>query len=460
MESGRAVLKSMTNCGLQEPQPDLTEGRRLLFAALVRARHGPLLAYSPGAIRRQRSASHAAPAGLMSNPRRVVHVFPYDPRQLGQTFERWAEAQLERWPLAAVRLSAHAPRSTVHVVGSRSRRMNSGGLEVIEHRSLASGPRHRDWGDDWSASLGRALARLNSEDACVIHLNDYAAARLAQRAARRSRVVIVFHGRGLGAFDEHLASADRLVVLREDAAAELRARGARASRIAVLPPSVDRSRFSPGGDVPTLGGPVRLGFIGRLEASKGVQEIPRVLARLTAEGFAARAELAGPFTAGQRAALEQAAARAGVSERMEILDELHAVQLAERMREWRILLLPSYTEGHPLVALEACACRLPVAAVEGVLPGELERRPAVSAAARERYPELVLRLLRDGRRPPHDDWVRDHQRAAAEWDDLLDGLPSWEPRARPAVSRLRRLRRLRIPRRVARRILRRAPIGH
>lgn len=396
----------------------------------------------------------------MTVPRRVLHVFPYDPRQLGQTFERWAEAQLERWPLAAVSLSAHAVRSSVHVIGSRSRRLHPGPLEVVEHRSLASGPRHRDWGDDWSAHLEWALARLRSEDVCVIHLNDYAAARLAQRAAHRSRVVIVFHGRGLGAFDEHLATADGLVVLREDAAAELRTRGADASRITVLPPSVDRSRFSAGGDVATLSGPFRLGFIGRLEVSKGVQDIPRVLARLTAEGLSAHAELAGPFTDGQRAALEEAAARAGVRERIEILGELPAALLASRMREWRMLLLPSHTEGHPLVALEACACRLPVAAVEGVLPAELERRPAVSVVARERYPELVLRLLRDGGRPPRDDWVRDHQRAAGEWDDLLYGLPAWKARPRPAVSRLRRLRRLRIPRRVARALLRRPPGGH
>lgn len=395
----------------------------------------------------------------MTTPRRILHVFPYDPRQLGQTFERWAEAQLERWPLAAVSLSAHASRTSVHVVGPRGRRLAAGPLEVVEHRALASGPRHRDWGDDWSASLGRALAGLGSEDVCVIHLNDYAAARFAQRAARRSRVVIVFHGRGLGDYDEHLATADHLVVLREDAAAELRARGATASRITVLPPSVDRSRFSAGDDVATLGEPARLGFIGRLEASKGVQEIPLVLARLAGEGISARAELAGPFIGRQRAALEQAAARAGVGEQIEILGELPAARLAARMREWRLLLLPSHTEGHSIVALEACSCRLPVAAVEGVLPAELERRPAVSVVARERYPELVLGLLRDGRRPPCDGWVRDHQRAGAEWDDLLDRLPAWEPRERVAVSRLRRLRRLRIPRRVARAVLRRPSAG-
>lgn len=391
----------------------------------------------------------------MSAPRRVLHVFPYDPRHLGQSFDGWAASQPERWPLAAIGRSRLATRSTVHVIGPRRSRVSAPPLEIVEHASLSSGPSFRDWGDDWSLGLGRTLARLGADDACVIHLNDYAAARLTQRAAGGSRVVIVFHGRGLGSFDDHLASADRLVVLREDAAAELRARGARPERIAVLPPSVDPARFAAhDGELPT-DGPLRLGFIGRLERSKGVLEVPPLLARLAEEGLLVRAELAGPFSGEQRAELDEAAGRGGVSDRIDVLGELPSAALARRMREWSLLMLPSYTEGHPIVALEACASRVPVAAVEGVLPSELERRPAVSVAPRERYAELVLALLRDGRRPPPDDWVRDHEAAGAEWDALLEGLPAWRAAARPKVSRLRRARRLRPLRRAARAVLRR-----
>lgn len=390
----------------------------------------------------------------MSAPRRILHVFPYDPRHLGQTFDRWAPSQLERWPLAALPHSSYADRCSVHVVGPRRRRIAAPPLEIVEHLSLASGPRHRDWGDDWSWGLEMALARLGGDDVCVIHLNDYAAARLAQRAAHRSRVVIVFHGRGLGRFDEHLAAADRLVVLRADAAEQLRAWGAPPERVVVLPPSVDRTRFFPGPDTSPGDGPVCLGFVGRLERSKGVLEVPPLLARLAGEGVDARAELIGPADLDQRAELDEAAAHAGVQKRIEVLGPLPGGQLAERMREWRLFLLPSHTEGHPLVALEACASRLPVAAVEGVLPAELEARLCIGVAPRERYAELVGRLLREGR-PPADDWVRDHHAAAREWDALVDGLGPWRPRARPAISRLGRARRLRPPRRLARAVLRR-----
>lgn len=390
----------------------------------------------------------------MTDPWMVHHVFPYDPRHLGQTFERWAPSQLERWPLVALAHSRHADRCAVHVIGPRRRRIPAPPLEIVEHPSLTSGPRYRDWGDDWSLSLQMTLMRLNPQDVCVIHLNDYAAARLAQRAARRSRVVIVFHGRGLGTFDEHLNAADRLVVLREDAAEQLRAQGAPFERVAVLPPSVDRARFFPGADIRNAGSPVRLGFVGRLERSKGVLEIPPLLASLQREGIDARAELVGPADAEQRAQLGEAGARAGVNDRIELVGSLPGAALARRMRQWRLFLLPSYTEGHPLVALEACACRLPVAAVEGVLPAELEARPCVDVAPREGYADLVLRLLGE-ERPPPADWLRSHHAAAAEWDALLAGLPAWRARAGPAASRLRRARRLRPPRRLARALLRR-----
>ncbi len=391
----------------------------------------------------------------MTDPRQILHVFPYDPRHLGQTFERWAESQLERWPLAAVRRSRCAGRSSVHVVGPRHRTVASPPLEVVEHRSLTSGPRYRDWGDDWSAGLRRTLGRLGPQDVCVVHLNDYAAGRLAQRAAGGARTVIVFHGRGLGRFDSHLATADRLVVLRADAADALRAQGAGQDQVVVLPPSVDRSRFAPGDGARSERPPVRLGFVGRLERSKGVLEIPVVLARLAGEGVDTRAELVGPFDSVQRAALDEAAARAGVGGQIDVLGELPSAALARRMREWQLFLLPSYTEGYPLVALEACASRLPVAAVDGVLPAELSVRPGISAAPRDRYAELVVRLVRAGGRPPPADWVHSNEAAGAEWDALLEGLPPWRSRSRPEVSRLRRARRFRPPRRLARAVLRR-----
>jgi glycosyltransferase involved in cell wall biosynthesis len=376
---------------------------------------------------------------------RVEHVFPYDPRHLGQGFERWAASQLERWPLAAVRRSQQAERTTVRVIGPRSRIFDDSPLTIREHRALFTGPRFRDWGDDWSPGLGRALRRLGAEDVCVVHMNDYAAARFAQQAASKARVVIVFHGAGLGRHDEHLTLADRLVVLSDEATDGLRALGIDTAKIAVLRPSVDLSRFTPANG--ELGSPV-LGFVGRLDPAKGILDLPQLVAAL----HGARAEIVGPARPGDRAALDEAIDRAGVRERVDVLGELRPDEVAARLRAWRLMLMPSYSEGHPIVVLEACASRLPVAAVSGVLPAELESRPGVFTAPREQYGDLVARLLEQTERPPQADWVTDHSDGAAAWDSLLRDLPPWSPRRVPISGRLARAKRFRPLRRGVRRL--------
>lgn len=362
---------------------------------------------------------------------RVAHVFPYDPRHLGQTFERWSSSQLERWPLAAIARSTLAPATSVHVIGAGSRRL---GL-AVEHRSLSSGPRLRYWGEDRSLALERAIRTLGPDDVCVIHLNDYRAARLVQHAAARTRVVLVFHGRGLRGWEE----ADRLAVLHRDAAETI---GAPADRIFVLTPSVERERFVPAHELP--GAAPVLGFVGRPERSKGVFELPRVLAHLPE----ARIELAGP-SAGEPQALLAAAREAGVADRLELIGELEPDALAARMRTWRAVLLPSFSEGYPLTALEACSARLPVVAVEGVLPSELASRPGVITGSRERYAALAAEALA-AERPPTADWVLSHEQGAAAWDELLRSLPPWRarlPQSFPRLEGLRRLKPLRLLRR-------------
>ena len=354
---------------------------------------------------------------------RVAHVFPYDPRHLGQTFERWAASQLERWPLAAVVRSELAPVTTVHVIGPRARRSGP----VREHRSLSSGPPFRFWGEDRSLALERTLRGLGPQDVCVIHLNDYRAARRAQQAAARTRVVLVFHGRGLRGWEE----ADRLVVLHREAAAAV---GAPAERISVVTPSVDRERFAPAAELPT--GPPVLGFVGRPERSKGVFELPGVLARLPD----ARVEVVGP-PAGEPEALLAAARAAGVEDRLALLGELEPDALASRMRGWHAVLLPSWSEGFPLTALEACSARLPVVGVDGVLPAELTSRPGVTVGPRDRYPELVAAALA-AERPPPADWVPSHEQGAPAWDEALGSLPPWRPRPRQSFPRQEGLRRL------------------
>jgi glycosyltransferase involved in cell wall biosynthesis len=211
--------------------------------------------------------------------------------------------------------------------------------------------------------------------------------------------------------------------------------GADLQRIRVLTPSVDTELFHPA-ESATDG--VTLGFVGRLEDSKGVRELPRVLRRLPG------------------AVIEAAGSGSVATPGVTRLGELSAAHLAERMRTWRLLLLPSYTEGYPLVGLEAAASGLAVAAVAGVLPREFEQRPGIYVARRPEYPELVARLLSEPRQRYDYNWVPSHDDAARMWEELFESLPPWRPRQMPLTSRWGRLRRARPPRKLARRLLRRA----
>jgi glycosyltransferase involved in cell wall biosynthesis len=99
-------------------------------------------------------------------------------------------------------------------------------------------------------------------------------------------------------------------------------------------------------------------FVGRLVAAKGVRHLVPVLARLRAQGIDATLRVVGDGP--ERRAVEQAAIAAGVSEsvRLDGLVSPEAVRAA--MREADALLLPSLSEGLPLVVVEAMA--------EGLVP--------------------------------------------------------------------------------------------
>lgn len=378
----------------------------------------------------------------------MAHVFPYHTRHLGLTPADWAAGQLQRWPLAAVARSRLADRSTVHVIGPRGALPQGLPLKVTVHQSATSGPKWRDWGDDRSATLERALRRLGPDDVAVIHLNDYSAARLAHRAARRTRSVLVFHGRGTGNYDNHVACASRLVVLRQDAADELRVKGAADDAPVVLRPTVDRSRFFP---PPTNAfREMAVGFVGRVEPGKGVLELPAVLAFLRERQVQVHLELVGSVREMDHPVLRDAIDSAGVGNALSLVGEKSPAEVADLMRRWRLLLLPSYSEGFSLVVTEALACGLPVAAISGVLPPELEAEPLVATTDRQSYAELVNRLLVAPLATGAPAWVRDHADGGKDWDELLDTLAPFSGCGPVQIDQWGRLRRVRPLRRAVR----------
>lgn len=232
------------------------------------------------------------------------------------------------------------------------------------------------------------------------------------------------------------------------------ASGARPGQVAVLPPSVDRSRFDANAAHVEDGRPLRLGFVGRLEQAKGVFEIPPVLAGLAADGVSARAELAGPFTPAN--ATNSPRRPCGWASRT-VWRSGRARWQRHRPADTRVAVTsPALVYRGPSHRRRRGVCMPPAGCGgRGGTAGGARGAPGRRRAPRERYAELVARLLTADRRPPADTWGAQPRGRRSGMGCAARGAARMEHESVAAGFALRRARRLRPPRKVARAVLRR-----
>lgn len=266
------------------------------------------------------------------------------------------------------------------------------GRERYEILVLATDSRDDRWRDRWEACAEQVfdLRRLGADhtgaavlsivrnrkcDALVVQntLHGYDVLPLVRQAAPEIRMFdLVHHAAGAGwsivactaAVAEHLDA--RIVVSGRDRA-ELVARGTPEERVALIRNGVDLERFHPRNAVEAR--PYRVVFAGRLDPVKRPELLPEIARELRAlrpeEDF--RMVVAGD---GREAApLRSAAARSGVAHLFEFLG--HVAEIAPVLAEAAVVLLPSRSEGVPLVVLEAFACGKPVVAARVGAVGEV-----------------------------------------------------------------------------------------
>jgi glycosyltransferase involved in cell wall biosynthesis len=172
------------------------------------------------------------------------------------------------------------------------------------------------------------------------------------RRLRRSRL-----SGGLRARVESLGLryADAVIVPTLELKAHIERRVGDPAAIHLIPNGVDTTRFDPG--VRASDGATRVLYVGRLAPEKNLETLvaaaaklaPRLEARLTFVGD-------GPL----RERLRAAAAELGV--RLDLVPSVDHRELPRLYGAADVFVLPSFTEGHSKVLLEAMSCGLPCVA--------------------------------------------------------------------------------------------------
>ena len=161
---------------------------------------------------------------------------------------------------------------------------------------------------------------------------------------------------------ERLANlVDRFVVLTDFARTALAATGFPPDKLHLnrLGMSQREVHRKPSPEFAPTGSPVRLGYLGRLDPIKGVEELVRAAAALPTE-LAFELELCGPPA--EPAPIRQRLLRlAGGDPRIRLADPIPANQAPRRLAGYDLLCCPSRcAEGGPTVAIEAHAVGTPV----------------------------------------------------------------------------------------------------
>jgi glycosyltransferase involved in cell wall biosynthesis len=189
--------------------------------------------------------------------------------------------------------------------------------------------------------------------------------------------------------------------------------GVRASRVEVLAPGVDVERF----DRPEVArDPLRLLFVGRLEAEKRPLDAVAVMAELARRCPGVRGTVIGR---GRLDGAVRLAAASGPPGAVDVRGAVSEEELTRAYAEAAVLLVPSRYEGLGLVALEAMAAGATVVAydVSGLRDAVPGRGTLVPSGDRAAMAAACTALLADpDRRLASAERARDQVRAAHSWD--------------------------------------------
>jgi D-inositol-3-phosphate glycosyltransferase len=220
-------------------------------------------------------------------------------------------------------------------------------------------------------------------------------------------------------------AATRIAATCSDEVFELIRMGVPRSRISVVPCGVDTARFTPYGPVARRGERHRLLTVGRLVPRKGFDTVIEALAHLPGtELVIAGGPEASRLSSDEEARrLRQAAARAGVNDRVRLLGQVSREEMPALLRSSDAVVCTPWYEPFGIVPLEAMACGIPVvaAAVGGLTDTVVDGVTGRHVPPRD--PAALVKVLRSllerpATRQAYGVAGRDRAQARYSWDRI------------------------------------------
>lgn len=322
-----------------------------------------------------------------------------------------ARTRLGARPLWLTTEGLSAPAQFVADLAYRVRRLSSREASGMAARLAAAGVDliHAHFGTD-AAFFAPVWRQLDVP--LVVSFYGYDAVKAARR----------FGGLGRRHLQSVIEAFDAFVVPSQDMAQDVRALGAPAERVVVLPWGIDVERFRPpaaGGSLASASAtstapaaaarPLRAVAVCRFIEKKGLADALAAFAAAHAAGAASELTLAGEGPL--RAALVGQARALGIAEQVRFAGFVAPSELPDFLRQHDLFLHPSVTpadgdkEGVPTSILEAAASGLPILATRhGGIPEAVEEGVTGHLVAEHDVAALTARFV---------ELARDPQRRAA-----------------------------------------------
>ena len=248
----------------------------------------------------------------------------------------------------------------------------------------------------WFSGVVAASLATELRVPLVFSYHTMAATKLAARAEEQESQARLTAERAIA------HNADRIVAwTQEEAATIRREHSVPANRVVVSSPGVDCGRFAPksvddeGSVLESQARGANIGYVGRLDAFKGIETVLSAFAAVAKRVPSARLLVAGDGNDEQSAHFRREAGKLGIGNAVKWLGVVPYDEMPGFYRSIDVLLAPSFHETFGLAALEAAASGVPVVAADVDGLRAIVEDGATGYLVRGRIPDDYARLTLD-----------------------------------------------------------------